>query len=511
MLARGNTLGVQRADDIMLASVQDAHRENVRHDPRFGLRREQRHAGHAGEPFAVQLGKLAALGGEFAVQPGQLHPPDGSHDVAHVVTPALPLHVELPAALSGETLFGVLFHGKQTPVARGFGHGLQDMAVALVGGLPWLLVLGLAALFGCLFFFKYAGLLGLGVTLPLAISFYSFQLAAYLIDVYRGRVTAETKPLLFFTGVLLFPKLLSGPLMDPLSLQQQLSAPPRPGLEDFDSGLRDFVLGLSMKVLLANQIGGLWRQVGNIGYESVSTPLAWMGIAAYSLQLYLDFCGYSWMALGLGRMLGFRLPRNFEHPYAARSMRDFWRRWHISLSSWFRDYVYIPLGGSREGKARTYLNLLAVWVLTGLWHGSTLNFLLWGLFLFVLIALERAGWDRVLDKSRVLSRVYMVLMIPLSWLLFAIPSVGRIGVYLGRLFPIVSRGVAVNAGDWLQYGKQYWWLLVLGIVFSTPGPEKLWNRIRSSWLGTVILAVLFWACVYCMSVATNDPFLYFSF
>ena len=336
-----------------------------------------------------------------------------------------------------------------------------------------LLVLGLAALFGCLFFFKYAGLLGLGVTLPLAISFYSFQLAAYLIDVYRGRVTAETKPLLFFTGVLLFPKLLSGPLMDPLSLQEQLSAPPRPGLEDFDSGLRDFVLGLSMKVLLANQIGGLWRQVGNIGYESVSTPLAWMGIAAYSLQLYLDFCGYSWMALGLGRMLGFRLPRNFEHPYAARSMRDFWRRWHISLSSWFRDYVYIPLGGSREGKARTYLNLL--------------------------------------DKSRVLSRVYMVLMIPLSWLLFAIPSVGRIGVYLGRLFPIVSRGVAVNAGDWLQYGKQYWWLLVLGIVFSTPGPEKLWNRIRSSWLGTVILAVLFWACVYCMSVATNDPFLYFSF
>ena len=338
-----------------------------------------------------------------------------------------------------------------------------------------LLVLGLAALFGCLFFFKYAGLLGLGVTLPLAISFYSFQLAAYLIDVYRGRGPAERKPLLFFTGVLLFPKLLSGPLMDPLSLHEQLSAPPRPGLEDFDSGLRDFILGLSMKVLLANQIGGLWRQVGNIGYESVSTPLAWMGIAAYSLQLYLDFCGYSWMALGLGRMLGFRLPRNFEHPYAARSMQDFWRRWHISLSSWFRDYVYIPLGGSREGTARTYLNLLAVWVLTGLWHGSTLNFLRWGL------------------------------------LLFAIPSVSRIGVYLGRLFPIVSQGIAVNAGDWLQYGRQYGWLLVLGIVFSTPGPEKLWNRIRGTWLGTVILAVLFWACVYCMSVATNDPFMYFSF
>lgn len=157
-----------------------------------------------------------------------------------------------------------------------------------------LLVLGLTALFGCLFFFKYAGLLGLGVTLPLAISFYSFQLAAYLIDVYRGRIPAERKLLLFFTGVLLFPKLLSGPLMDPLSLHEQLSDPPQPGLEDFDSGLRDFILGLSMKVLLANQIGGLWRQVGNIGYESVSTPLAWMGIAAYSLWTSAAIPGWPW-------------------------------------------------------------------------------------------------------------------------------------------------------------------------------------------------------------------------
>ena len=382
------------------------------------------------------------------------------------------------------------------------GRKLAGSKPLLVGNL---LVLGL-----CLFGFKYAGLLGSGIALPLGLSFYSFQMSAYVIDVYRGRMEPEECPVSYAAEILMFPKLLSGPLMDPADLKEQMYRRTCT-LRKLDAGLRDFIIGLSMKVLLANQIGGLWRQVGNIGYESVSTPLAWMGIAAYSLQLYLDFCGYSWMALGLGRMLGFRLPRNFEHPYAARSMRDFWRLWHLSLSSWFRDYVYIPLGGSREGKARTYLNLLAVWVLTGLWHGSTLNFLLWGLFLFVLIALERAGWDRVLDKSRVLSRVYMVLMIPLSWLLFAIPSVGRIGVYLGRLFPIVSRGVAVNAGDWLQYGKQYWWLLVLGIVFSTPGPEKLWNRIRSSWLGTVILAVLFWACVYCMSVATNDPFLYFSF
>ena len=298
-----------------------------------------------------------------------------------------------------------------------------------------LLVLGLAALFGCLFFFKYAGLLGLGVTLPLAISFYSFQLAAYLIDVYRGRVPAERKPLLFFTGVLLFPKLLSGPLMDPLSLHEQLSDPPRPGLEDFDSGLRDFILGLSMKVLLANQIGGLWRQVGNIGYESVSTPLAWMGIAAYSLQLYLDFCGYSWMALGLGRMLGFRLPRNFEHPYAARSMQDFWRRWHISLSSWFRDYVYIPLGGKKKHQL---LNMAVVWALTGLWHGASWNFVLWGLYFFVILAAEKTiGEKRLRRIPTILRRVGTMLLVILGWNIFYFTDLTQLLQHFGLLFGLM--------------------------------------------------------------------------
>lgn len=265
-----------------------------------------------------------------------------------------------------------------------------------------------------------------------------------------------------------------------------------------------------MKVLLANQIGGLWRQVKTIGFESVSTPMAWLGLVAYSLQLYLDFCGYSWMAIGVGETLGFRLPRNFEHPYAARSMRDFWRRWHISLSSWFRDYVYIPLGGSKKGEGRTYLNLLVVWLFTGLWHGSTLNFLLWGLFLFALISLERLGWGKVLRRSQVISRLYMLLVIPLSWMLFAIPSLKDIGSYIGRLFAF-SGGTAVHARDFLVYGRQYAVVLVIGLLVSTPLPEKLWRRIRTSPLGTVLLLVLFWVCVYCMAVATNDPFMYFSF
>ena len=381
------------------------------------------------------------------------------------------------------------------------GRKLAGSKPLLVGNL---LVLGL-----CLFGFKYAGLLGSGIALPLGLSFYSFQMAAYVIDVYRGRMEPEECPVSYAAEVLMFPKLLSGPLMDPAELKAQMYRRTCT-LRELDAGLRDFIIGLSMKVLLANQIGGLWRQVKTIGFESVSTPMAWLGLVAYSLQLYLDFCGYSWMAIGVGEMLGFRLPRNFEHPYAARSMRDFWRRWHISLSSWFRDYVYIPLGGSKKGEGRTYLNLLVVWLFTGLWHGSTLNFLLWGLFLFALISLERLGWGKVLRRSQVISRLYMLLVIPLSWMLFAIPSLKDIGSYIGRLFAF-SGGTAVHARDFLVYGRQYAVVLVIGLLVSTPLPEKLWRRIRTSPLGTVLLLVLFWVCVYCMAVATNDPFMYFSF
>ena len=342
-----------------------------------------------------------------------------------------------------------------------------------------LLVLGLAALFGCLFFFKYAGLLGLGVTLPL-------------------------------------PKLLSGPLMDPLSLHEQLSAPPRPGLEDFDSGLRDFILGLSMKVLLANQIGGLWRQVGNIGYESVSTPLAWMGIAAYSLQLYLDFCGYSWMALGLGRMLGFRLPRNFEHPYAARSMQDFWRRWHISLSSWFRDYVYIPLGGSREGTARTYLNLLAVWVLTGLWHGAAWNFVAWGLYFAAFLLLEKLFLGRWLKRVPVLGHVYVLLAALFSFVLFDAASVPAALETAGGLLGL--GGLPLWDSGALYYLRSYAPVLALAAVGSTPLPAALCRRIAAGRAGRVLdalepaaLLALLAVCTAFLVSGSANPFLYFRF
>ena len=348
----------------------------------------------------------------------------------------------------------------------------------------------------------------LHVALPIGISFYTFQILSYVIDVYRGDVTAQRNLIDLAAYVAMFPQLIAGPIVRYADIAPQLKHRTHT-LADAAYGARRFILGLSKKVLLANVLYELisaYKSAAN-----VSVLFVWLYAAAYVLHLYFDFSGYSDMAIGLGRIFGFHFIENFNYPYISASVTEFWRRWHMSLGSWFRDYVYIPLGGNRVSKAKWFRNIFIVWLLTGLWHGSTLNFLLWGLLLFALIALERAGWGRVLARSRVISRVYMVLMIPLSWLLFAIPSVSRIGVYLGRLFPLVSRGIAVNAGDWLQYGKQYWWLLVLGIVFSTPGPEKLWNRIRGTWLGTVILALLFWACVYCMSVATNDPFMYFSF
>ena len=276
-----------------------------------------------------------------------------------------------------------------------------------------LLSAGLVLLFGILLLFKYLGLLGVGVALPLGISFYTFQMAAYLIDVTRGQVEPVRRPWDYLAGILMFPKLLSGPLMPAGELRSQLVRR-RYSLEGFDRGLREFIVGLSMKVLLADRVGGLWSQVQTIGFESISTPMAWLGLAGYCFQLYFDFWGYSRMAVGLGHMLGFSLPRNFDHPYAARTMTDFWRRWHITLGAWFRDYVYIPMGGSRQGMPRTILNLLVVWLLTGIWHGSTWNFLLWGLLIFLLIALEKLGLGPFLERHRRVARVYMLLAIPLT-------------------------------------------------------------------------------------------------
>lgn len=364
------------------------------------------------------------------------------------------------------------------------------------------------ALVGCLLCFKYTGIFGDSAVLPLGISFYTFQIIAYLTQV-AGGMEAIWSFSDYAALILMFPKLLSGPLVQPEEMKRQLGQRSC-SMAEVDRGLREFILGLALKVLLADRIGGLWRQVQAMGFDSLSGPLAWMGIWAYSFQLLFDFAGYSRMAVGLGRMLGFRLPANFDHPYVSRSMTEFWRRWHMTLGAWFRDYVYIPLGGSRTGTWRLLRNLLAVWILTGIWHGSSWNYLLWGVCLFLVIANEKLWLGRILERRRIFSRVYMLLLIPLCWLVFAVPDPGQIGVYLTRLFSC-SGGLGQGIGEALPYVKSYLPYFLAAGVLSCIWPERLWNRIRSSPLGTILLLALFWASVFCMSLRTGDPFLYGSF
>lgn len=392
-----------------------------------------------------------------------------------------------------------------------------------------LLIIGIVYNLGLLFLYKYCGFLfdslnalfglapGKGLpqitwVLPLGISFYTFMHLAYLIDVFRGNIRPEPSLFRYATFSAFFPKVTSGPI----TTYQELSAPlTRRSINQkrLDNGLRDFIIGLGLKVLLANQIGGLWNQLGMIGYESISTPLAWLGSAAYSLQLYFDFYGYSLMAIGVGKMLGFRLPDNFRHPYVARTMTDFWRRWHITLGAWFRNYLYIPLGGNRCSRRRHTLNLLIVWLATGLWHGASWNFVIWGLFLFVILFLEKNYTMQALTGDSILSKIgshaYMILLILIQWTIFAVTDLHQLGIYLGRLIGI--GGQVIDKTDFARYLGSYGWKIAVGIVFATPLPRKLFKPIRNTLLGTILLLAVFAAAVYCMSIGSNDPFMYFNF
>lgn len=347
--------------------------------------------------------------------------------------------------------------------------------------------------------------------LPIGISFYTFQIISYLVDVYRRETKAEKSLVSLGTYLCMFPQLIAGPIVNYHLIQEQLHKR-KHSMEKVESGLKVFALGLAYKVLLANRVGHLWTEVTAIGYESISTPLAWMSIVAYSLQLYFDFYGYSLMAIGLGRMMGFDFPQNFNNPYMAVSMTDFWRRWHMTLGGWFREYVYIPLGGNRGGFAKTVRNMFVVWLLTGLWHGASWNFVLWGLLLFVLLFVEKAGLGKVLERHKALGHIYMILWIPLSWLVFVITDLSQLGIYLQKLFPFFgSTGTVLFQGDYLKYGKTYGIYLVLGILFATGVQEKLLKKNKNRLWVILLLLALFWASVYCMYLGMDDPFLYFRF
>lgn len=347
--------------------------------------------------------------------------------------------------------------------------------------------------------------------LPIGISFYTFQGISYIADVYRGKTKAEKSVLRYAVYIAMFEQLIAGPIVTYSRVKGSLKSR-KINVSAVLCGLGMFIFGLGLKVLLANPIGKLWSQTLAIGFESVSTPLAWMALFAYSFQIYFDFFGYSLMAVGLGKMLGFKLPKNFDHPYMSLTVTEFWRRWHITLGSWFREYVYIPLGGNRCSKARNLFNLLFVWLLTGIWHGAGYNFLLWGFILFLLIATEKYLTGKFPNSHPAIGHIYMLLIIPLTWAVFAVSDMRELGVLFTRLFPFFGTGaLSVFKYDYLKYLKEYYPFLIASILFSTRLPYKLLERIRNSVLVPILLLAIFSASIYCMYKGFDDPFLYFRF
>ncbi len=372
-----------------------------------------------------------------------------------------------------------------------------------------------------LFFFKYwdfvavnvNSLIGLslpvlGIPLPIGISFYTFQTMSYTIDVYRGDAPVQKNPVTFGTFVTLFPQLIAGPIIQYKQVAQQLESRTE-GLEKFVSGVQRFTVGLAKKVLLANAIGELWD--ASLIEPELTVLGAWLGLAAQAFQIYFDFSGYSDMAIGLGRLMGFDFIENFNYPYISRSVVEFWKRWHISLTDWFRQYVYFPLGGNRVPKWKWIRNILVVWTLTGIWHGAGWNFLLWGLYYAAFMLLERLFIGKWLEKLPAPVRhIYAMVVVLIGWALFAIEDMGRLGVYLKTCFG----GAALFSALDLYHLRSYFLLLVILTLAATPLGKRLWSRMgerTASILTPVLMLAALILCTASLVDASYNPFLYFRF
>ena len=391
-----------------------------------------------------------------------------------------------------------------------------------------LLILGLIYNFGLLVFFKYTNFFieninalltathiqipTISVVMPLGISFYTFQVVSYLVDVYRGEQRPVKNIINLGVYIAMFPQVTSGPIglyseLEPTLLRRHCS------VLNLESGLKTFIIGMGAKMLLANPMGTLWAGMSRYGYETLSCPYAWLGAFGYSFQLYFDFAGYSLMAMGLGQMLGLYVLRNFDHPYISGSMAEFWRRWHMTLGRWFKKYLYFPLGGSRCSFAKTIRNTFVVWAFTGLWHGASWNFVLWGLIFFVLLTIERLGLGKLLAKTKVLKHIYVIFLIPLTWVVFALPNMQDIATYFSRLFPFFADNTAsfVNTKDVIRALHDYWYLLIASVVFCLPFPSRWYEKHKNSKLVILGLVLIYLMSVYKMQTQTSNPFLYYQF
>ena len=379
-----------------------------------------------------------------------------------------------------------------------------------------------------LFFFKYAdfiianinSLLNiqiplLNIPLPIGVSFNTFQSLSYIIDVYRGTVKCEKSFYNYLTYTTLFPQIIAGPIVRYETVDEELETK-RISMDNFSKGMRRFIIGLGKKVLIANNIGELWHIIEVGGYSEMSMLLSWVGIIAFALQIYFDFSGYSDMAIGLANIFGMDFDENFNYPYISKNITEFWRRWHITLGSWFRDYIYIPLGGNRKGFPKQIRNILIVWFLTGAWHGASWNFILWGLFFGIILIIEKVVLLKLLEKTpKILNHIYAIFLVLISWVIFAFEDLTKVKDYLLTMFHL--NGTQLVNSESLYYLKNYFVIILIGIILSTPIVTKLLNKlekkksnIRSIIITAIYIGILILSTASLVSDSYN-PFLYFRF
>ncbi|MGU8989222.1 MBOAT family O-acyltransferase (plasmid) [Clostridium perfringens] len=383
------------------------------------------------------------------------------------------------------------------------------------------LVLSILGNMGMLMFFKYSNFFIeninnifnmnvdlLSVALPIGISFYTFQTMSYTIDLYRNKISVQRNIISFGAYVAMFPQLIAGPIVTYSKVEKEIDNRSE-NLDKFTYGITRFIEGLAKKVLIANGIGMLWEQISNSFILDMSVATAWLGMVAFGLQLYFDFSGYSDMAIGLGSMLGFNFPENFNYPYISRSVTEFWRRWHITLGSWFREYVYIPLGGNRVSKKRFLINIGIVWFLTGFWHGASWNFVLWGVYFGVIMIFEKVFLLKHLEKlPNVISRSYLLITIILSWVLFSMDSLKSIKNYFMVMFGF-GQGNLID-DNFMYLISNYGILLIIGVIFTTPVSKYIKKYIREELMYFVYIIILILVTAYLVD-STFNPFLYFRF
>ena len=347
------------------------------------------------------------------------------------------------------------------------------------------------------------------ILFPIGISFYIFKMISFQIDCYKETINKSPSFSAVAAYFTMFPQLTQGPIM---RFDSEVFEEGRKfSLINLESGMEYFCIGFGMKILLADRLAILWNEIQKIGVDSISSPLAWMGVYGYTMELYFDFWGYSLMAAGIGIMLGFPFVENFSHPYGSKSVSEFYRRWHVTLGTWFRDYMYFPLGGSKVDKKTTIRNLMMVWLVTGLWHGGTINFIIWGLVLGIIIVCEKFLWKDFMSKHGFLGRVLVLFVIPFTWLIFAETNLSQLGVYISKLFLIHSGN---PVGDITKYLPIYGIYFIVGGVFMIPKVGKAILKQQRGFKNAVrilLLFLVFIVSLYFSAISSGNPFLYYSF